>query len=131
MTQVLKFLAVGVLNTAIQYVLFIALYRVIGVNYLFASVIGYCAGMINSYLLNRNWTFASRNRRVLREAARFTVVNLAALCTNTALLYFFVTSLNFRPPIAQIWAIAGSLTINFLLNKFWTFNVAASRPLCL
>jgi putative flippase GtrA len=125
--QFFRFLSVGVLNTAVQYVVFALLYRVAHVNYLIASAAGYCLGMINSYFLNRRWTFASGNAAVAREAARFVTVNLLALGTNTALLFLLVSTQNVRPLFAQIWAIAGSLIVNFLLNRLWTFADHSDR----
>lgn len=125
-TQLFKFLLVGILNTALQYVVFVALYSGAGVNYLAASVAGYCVGMVNSYLLNRRWTFASANTRVLGEAAKFLAVNAVALAANTAVLFLLVTMLGVRPQLAQLWAIAGSIAVNFCLNRYWTF-VPSSR----
>lgn len=119
--QFSKFLAVGVLNTALQYGVFIVLFGIAGINYLVASIAGYCLGMVNSYFLNRRWTFASGNVRILDEAVRFATVNLAALGTNAGLLFLLVSVQNMRPQFAQLWAIAGSVSINFVLNKFWTF----------
>jgi putative flippase GtrA len=121
-TQLFKFLMVGTLNTAIQYAVFSVLYGIVSVNYLIASTIGYCFGMANSYLLNRRWTFASDDPRILGEFTRFTAVNLAALGTNTGLVFLLVAIQHTRPPIAQLWAIVGSIAVNFLLNKFWTFS---------
>ena len=61
--QFLKFGLVGVLNTGVQYVVFVGLFRLLGVPMLLASGIGYCAGIVNSYFLNRIWTFQVRSRR--------------------------------------------------------------------
>jgi putative flippase GtrA len=120
--QLLKFLVVGVLNTALQYVVFILLYGIGGINYLVASAVGYCLGMVNSYFLNRQWTFASVNDQILVEAMRFVAVNLVALGTNTGLLFLLVSVQSMQPQVAQLWAIVGSVTVNFVLNRFWTFG---------
>ena len=120
--QLIRFLLVGVVNTAIQYVVFVLLYEVMGINYLLASIAGYCLGVLNSYLLNRRWTFASGNARILPEAVRFTTVNLLALGANTGLLFVLVSTQSMRPLIAQLWAITASVSMNFILNKTWTFR---------
>ena len=120
--QLIRFLLVGVVNTAIQYVVFVVLYEVTGINYLLASIAGYCLGVLNSYLLNRRWTFASANAQILPEAIRFTTVNLLALGANTGLLFVLVSTQGVRPRIAQLWAITASVGVNFILNKTWTFR---------
>jgi putative flippase GtrA len=119
--QFLKFAVVGVLNSAIHYLIFLFLYSVLGTQYLLASIIGYVAGMVNSYVLNRRWTFKSRNRRLMTELSRFVVVNLVSLGANLGLLYLLVSNGLMAPTWAQIVAIVGSTLVNFVLNKFWTF----------
>lgn len=126
--QLVKFLLVGVLNTAIQYLVFLTLYEVVRVNYLVASTVGYCLGMLNSYFLNRRWTFASATAQIFPEAMRFVTVNLLALGTNTGLLFLLVSTHDMRPRIAQLWALAGSVSVNFVLNRCWTFSQRGITP---
>jgi putative flippase GtrA len=121
MVQFIKFAVVGVLNSAIQYLVFLFLYRFTGTQYLLASIIGYVAGMTNSYILNRRWTFGSRNQKRLTELARFVAVNLISLGVNLGLLFLLVSIGGMAPQWAQVLAIAGSTLINFVLNKAWTF----------
>jgi putative flippase GtrA len=121
MVQFIKFAIVGVLNSAIQYLVFLFLYSLGGTQYLLASIIGYVAGMINSYILNRKWTFGSRNQQLLTELGRFVAVNLISLGVNLGLLYLLVSTGVMVPQWAQVVAIAGSTLVNFVLNKIWTF----------
>jgi putative flippase GtrA len=121
MAQFIKFAIVGVLNSAIQYLVFLFLYSLTGTQYLLASIIGYVAGMINSYILNRKWTFGSRNQKLLTELSRFVAVNLISLGVNLGLLFLLVSTGVMVPQWAQVLAIAGSTLVNFVLNKIWTF----------
>jgi putative flippase GtrA len=121
MVQFLKFAVVGLLNSAIQYLVFLFLYSFTGTQYLLASIIGYVAGMINSYILNRRWTFESRNQKLLTELSRFVAVNLISLGVNLGLLFLLVSTGVLVPQWAQVLAIAGSTLVNFVLNKVWTF----------
>ena len=118
--QFLKFLFVGVLNTAVQFSAFLLLYGFGHMHYLLASGVGYGLGMLNSYLLNRHWTFGSANV-ALPEILRFTVVNLIALALNLALMYCLVTNDWLQPRSAQLVAIGASIAVNFALNRAWTF----------
>lgn len=121
MLQFIKFALVGILNSAIQYLVFLLLYSLVGTQYLLASVIGYVAGMTNSYILNRRWTFGSRNQQLLTELGKFVVVNLVALSANLGLLFLLVSTGVMVPQWAQVLAITGSTLVNFVLNKVWTF----------
>jgi putative flippase GtrA len=120
--QMVKFGLVGVLNTGIHYATFYVLFAFFGVHYLYASVIGYLAGLINSYFLNRGWTFQAGAKKKSLEFTQFVLVNLIALGVNLAVLELFVGFGGIRPEVAQIFAILFSLTANFLGNKFWTFR---------
>ena len=121
MAQFIKFAIVGVLNSAIQYLVFLFLYSLTGTPYLLASIIGYLAGMINSYILNRRWTFGSRSQKLFTELSRFVAVNLVSLGVNLGLLYLLVSTGVMIPQWAQVVAIVGSTLVNFVLNKVWTF----------
>src|SRR5438552_16938904 len=55
--QFVKFGIVGVSNTLLTFVVYTLLLKVFGVWYLAASAIGFAVGTINSFLLNRRWTF--------------------------------------------------------------------------
>lgn len=121
MAQFIKFAVVGVLNSGIQYLVFLFLFSVTGTQYLLASIIGYVAGMTNSYILNRKWTFGSHNQKLLTELGRFVAVNLISLGVNLGLLFLLVSTGVMVPQWAQVLAIVGSTLVNFVLNKIWTF----------
>jgi putative flippase GtrA len=77
--------------------------------------------MTNSYVLNRRWTFGSRNQKLSTELGKFLVVNLISLGANLGLLHLLVSTGLMAPQWAQIVAITGSTLVNFGLNKVWTF----------
>jgi putative flippase GtrA len=59
---------------------------------------------------------------------RFAAVNLLALGTNTGLLFLLVSTQNMQPRFAQLWALAGSVSVNFVLNRYWTFGQRLEPP---
>jgi putative flippase GtrA len=120
--QFLRFSAVGIVNTAIHYGVFLVLLRLFHANYLVASIVGYGCGLMNGYVLNRRWTFQSSDPDSSGEFVRFFIVNLVALSANSAVLYAGVQDFGWRPEQAQLVALAFSLTMNFFGNKLWTFK---------
>ena len=128
--QFLRFGLVGGLNTAIQYVVFIVLFRLAAVSMVAASAAGYLAGIVNSYFINRSWTFRMDRTRSGGEFVRFLLVNILAMGMNLLTLKLLVSRAGLSPEIAQVCAIGSSLVVNFAGNKLWTFRRAAgaARP---
>jgi len=121
-TQLVKFVLVGFLNTAIHYGVFLILLGSLGIHYLIASVSGYCCGLINSYLLNRRWTFQCQAAANKMEFIRFLAVNGVALTINVVVLRYAVVSLDFSPQVAQVGAIFLSLLTNFFGSKMIVYS---------
>ena len=120
--QFITFSFIGISNTLIHYSVFLLLLRILSLNYLISSGIGYCCGLTNSYFLNRKITFKVPTKKSLEEGGKFIVVNIAALLINLGMMGVLVHALEIIPEISQILAITGSLMINFLGNKLWTFR---------
>jgi putative flippase GtrA len=122
--QLVIFSCIGVINTAIDYTVYSLLVWSGAVHYLIAACVGYTAGLINSFFLNRLFTFPlpTGMKRRNYEWPRFVVVNLASLGCNLALLWLFVDRVGLDPYRGRLVAIAGSLMVNFLGNKLWTFR---------
>src|SRR4030065_2640715 len=115
--QFVSFSLIGVLNTLIHYTIFLLLFRVFEINYLVASGVGYFVGMVNSYFLNRRWTFMSSNN-ISPEFTKFTLVNVISMSTNLIVLKFSVTTMGLIAEVGQIISIIFSISVNFFGNKF-------------
>ena len=119
--QFIRFALVGCLNSFIHYVIFLVLYKVTFIHYLLASGIGYTAGFLNSFVLNRLWTFKSKGDNKYVEFTKFIIINCISLLVNFVVLASLINSGIAVAEIAQIVAIGFSLSFNFLGNKYWTF----------
>ncbi|WP_242655238.1 GtrA family protein [Clostridium cellulovorans] len=116
----MKFALVGVSNTAISLIVYNILV-VLGVNYMLANIIGYCVGVINSFIWNKNWVFKS-NENSSAIIFKFVAVNILTLVVTTMFLYIFVDILGYSKFISQIFSTVVGMGINYLLNKIWTFK---------
>jgi len=92
-----------------------------------SSALGYLVGVINSFLLNRKWTFNITGEGAGSEFVKFSVVNLVSFGVNLLALQSFVSFAGIIPEIAQILAICCTLVINFAGNKWWTFRNGVRR----
>ncbi|MCI8649991.1 MAG: GtrA family protein [Anaerotruncus sp.] len=119
--RILKFGLTGVANTLVDVGVCWILNQLLGMNIYLANVIGYGAGMLNSYLVNRSWTFASRDRLLSMQLVRFLLVNLSALALST-LLIRLLTGFGLGDMWAKLGATGITLVVNFLASRFWVFR---------
>ncbi|GIP38499.1 hypothetical protein J31TS4_17790 [Paenibacillus sp. J31TS4] len=117
-----KFNLVGVLNTAVDLLLFTILNAGLGVPYAIAQVISYAGGMANSYVWNRYWTFGDRRAPAAGQLVRFAVVNGATLGLSLLLLYLFTGLLGLPALAAKLAVTVITMGLNFIGSKLWVFR---------
>ena len=83
--------------------------------------------MLNNFVLNRHWTFDARGGQAHFQAMRFLVVSLVAFGVSLLLLTLFVEAAGIAKVPAQALAVAGSMPLNFLGNKLWSFRADRAR----
>ncbi|MDA2384299.1 GtrA family protein [Bacillus cereus] len=120
MKKFLKFSLIGILNTFITIISYIALVKV-GINYLTANCFAYLIGVINSYYWNKNWVFEFKNKEI-SLFLKFLTVNIIVLTFNTINLFILVDKFFINKFISQLVSISVGMIMNFFLNKLWTFN---------
>jgi putative flippase GtrA len=83
-------------------------------------VLAYLAGMVNSFLLNRAWTFRAGGS-ALPQALRFAAVSLFSLATGTLANYALVDVLHY--PALAVWVPVTVVTmvVNYFGCKHWAF----------
>ncbi len=112
--QKVRFALVGLVNTFVAYLAFIAIYQLSG-RYILASVLSYFFGMLVSYVLNRSFVFKSKKNN--NQFIPFAIVNLLSLGCSTGVLYILVDQLSIYVYLAQFFAICTSMVINYLGYK--------------
>lgn len=150
--QLIKYGLVGVLNTLLTAVIiWIVLYFFERKNgngspstfaMILANGVGYLVGFINSFILNRNWTFNSRSDWK-RSFMRFFIVFAICYCIQLGVVLLINKLVVEQEWQIAFWrhkfiltsAFACQLTgivifsvLNFLLNKYFTF---ADRNRCI
>ncbi|MBI2589805.1 glycosyltransferase family 2 protein [Candidatus Berkelbacteria bacterium] len=127
--EFVKFALVGLFNTIIDWVIFfLALQTPLGSLGQLGKQIGkafsFCGSVISSYVMNRRWTFRSKNRAVFKQAAKFFLVATLGLGLNNVIFYFASAS-NWLG-LTDIFSLAiatGTVGFwNFFANKYWTFR---------
>ena len=130
--QFVRFALVGCLNTTIDLlVLNCLLWLWPGQNIarlLLFNTIAYACGALNSFALNRYWTFQREGPPNAREAARFLLTTLAAIACNDLILWFMGKILPLARLNVTLWAnsskvaaIGGTILISYLGMRLWVF----------
>lgn len=122
--QFLKFLIVGLTNTALSFAVY-KLVLALAPDGIPAATIGqalsYCAGICSSYLLNRGWVFTDAGAGT-RVKTRFVIVQIGLAIASTATIGLAVDG--FQMDETLVWVLVmGVVTIlNFLLLRTWVFR---------
>ena len=119
--QFVKFGVVGVSNTLLTALTIWFLLQILHFSHYVSNIIGYIIGLINSFIWNRKWTFASNMKvtdTILRFIITFAICYLIQL-GNLYLLLHFTTLDSF---VCQLLSIAVYTIFNFWINKYYTFK---------
>jgi putative flippase GtrA len=99
------------------------LYTLLGLwmPYLWANVISVHAGILCSFLLNRQYNFKVKDHAAQRFTV-FYVVGLMGLALSELLIYLMATCFGMNYIIAKLITVVIIALFQFLLNKFITFK---------
>jgi putative flippase GtrA len=118
--QFAAFAGVGLLAAVPHYGLLVGLVEGFGWHPVPAALVGYAAGGILSYLLNRRHVFDSE-RPHQQASWRFAGVALVGFCLTYGLMHGLVDRLRLPYLGAQIATTGLVLGWSFLANRAWTF----------
>lgn len=139
MIQILRFGGVGVANTAIDFAitnLLVALMHPQGAPLLMAiSLVACGAATLNSYLLNRRWTFRSDGAAGGGAGARFFAFAALSMIVNTSVFLFVMKYLPERYPVgdlvavnvAKLAGVGAAFAVSFLGYRFGVFQTDTLR----
>ena len=121
LSRFIKFGLVGVLNTIINWILFILL-NSMGVYYIISIIIAYSISTLNSYLWNSKWVFKYTGDNVNQTTFKFITLNIIGLVLNTIILFLLVDIIKLPKIIALIIATGVVMILNYFINKLWVFK---------
>ena len=128
MKQLLRYGAVGVVNTCVGYALFWIALRWFGLAPSIANAVSYAISLCLSFMLNRYFVFDAATPA--RHAAwRFALAFCIAFSINQAILWGVLRSAWLRPEIAQLFAMVAYTIVFYLLSKFFVFRAPRVPPL--
>ena len=131
--QFVKFGIVGLSNTLLSYGIYVIALLVLQrfnilarTDYLVAQLVAFILSVLWSFYWNNKMVFATKEgeERNLWETLIKTYISYSftGLFLNSVLLLLWVRILHISEFIAPIINLVISVPLNFLINKFWTFN---------
>lgn len=130
-----RFVRFGIVGTSgflIDFSITAMLYEFFSLSIILATGVGFCFGATSNYILNRLWTWRSKNPNIKAEYAKFLGVSLIGLglhyvilliCMAMESLHF--TMFNFEVNndwTSKLVATGVVLIWNFFANNFYTFR---------
>ena len=117
---ILRFSAVGVINTLLGLTVIFALMRFGGVQYVVANAVGYAVGTLASFVLNRSWTFHHRGP-VLSSAVRWVLVITLAYAANVSVVIASHEYFGIGRYYAQGLGVLAYTCLSYLGGRFYAF----------
>ena len=121
-----RFCVTGGLNTLVDFVVFFLLTSSLNWPVIPSQVLSYSAGILNSYCINRRWTFQTRNRFFSREMLLFIGVNLAVLGVSVLSVWALTSRIGLGVLLSKLCTTTLTMVLGFILNRLVVFRNRAS-----
>ena len=120
--RVILFGLVGCVNTLVDFAFFTLFLELLRQPLQLCQTVGYCSGVICSFLLNRNITFRDGERGLWMQLALFLLVNLVTLAISVGSLSLLV-GLGLWEYIAKLLVTGIVMVCNYFGYKIIAFRV--------
>ena len=120
--EVARFAIAGIINLGIDLTVFSVALYVFELHLLLANTIAYSIATMNSYVLNKFWTFAGRSAPTMSTAefSRFVAFNLGGLLLSNIAVSALA---RYIPPIvAKLCAVGVTFVWNYLTIRRFVFT---------
>lgn len=121
MSQFIRFILVGIVNTGFGYGIIFTCMYLAELSPELSNVIGYMIALVASYFFHRGYTFRSKQKRKA-EFIRFIFVFLVAYFANLATLIILVRVVDLHAGLSQVITGVVYVGVSYLLNKFYVFR---------
>ena len=103
-----------------------------GINYLLAQAVSYCFGVVNSFILNKTWTFDKARQEMGTQLQFIQFFALNILCLSISLIG--LKSLNdylaMNIYLSKITATGVTWSIRYIGYRYWIFAGRRSMKEC-
>ncbi|WP_413788915.1 GtrA family protein [Psychrobacillus mangrovi] len=112
--EFIRFLIVGIINTATTYVIYLIL--LFYFHYNFSYIVSYLCGIIIAFLLNTKYVF--NTTLTFKKAIKYPIVYLLQYILNVIVLNVLVENKILNEVLAPVLVIIISLPVTFFMSKY-------------
>ena len=118
----IKYCVVGLSGIIVDFGTTWLLKEKVHINKYIANTCGFILAATSNYILNRVWTFASKNDKILHEYFYFFTIALVGLALNNLILMIFNDKFKLNFYLSKSIAIILVTLWNFIMNYIFTFK---------
>lgn len=119
--KIVKFAITGIINTVVDMGIFGLLRVGVSASLELSQTLGYTAGVVCSYSINRRWTFSTDERFFSKAMIRFLAVSLCCMGLSVVMIRFLAYQ-GLHDFVSKLATTAVIMGISFLANRLWVFR---------
>lgn len=122
--SIIRFAIVGVANTLVDFIIFIIFINVFHLNDLVSQTISYGCGVLNSFFMNKLWTFKEHKttESSINQFGKFVVTNAISLTVSLVGLSLLNSTLGINVYISKVMVTLFLQIFNYTVYKFIVFK---------
>lgn len=123
--EVVSYIICGALTTFVNLIIYKLCYSTFSLNLMLANIIAWVGAVLFAYIVNKVFVFQSKTKEqseIIKELVGFFGGRIGTLVVESAILYIFVTMLNFDEMIIKLIAQFIVLILNFIISKLFVFK---------
>lgn len=123
--DIVVYLVFGVLTTAVNYIVYLPCYNILGLSAAVSNVIAWVFAVMFAYLTNKPFVFRSRDwssGTVIPELSKFVGSRLFSGAVETAIIYLTVDILLWNGNLMKLVVSVLVVILNYVASKLFVFR---------
>lgn len=119
--SILFFLFVGTMATAVNFVSFTLLWKLVNLNYQIALSVAYVLSVIVHFVANRGLTFQGHHTHFLRQMPRYLTMLFINYLITLGVTRIVVELMHMTPYLGILLAIGVTVNTSYFMLRYWVF----------
>ena len=123
--DILAYLFFGVLTTAVNYLVYLPCYNLLGISASVSNIIAWVVAVAFAYLTNKPWVFKSHDwsrQTVIPELTKFVGCRIGSGALETGIIFLTVDILAFNGNVMKLLTSVLVVVLNYVGSKLLVFK---------
>ena len=123
--DIVSYLFFGVLTTAVNYLVYLPCYNLLGISGTVSNVIAWVVAVAFAYLTNKPWVFKSHDwsrKTVIPELTKFVGCRIGSGALETGIIFLTVDLLAFNGNVMKLLTSVLVVVLNYVGSKLLVFK---------